>query len=32
MLVDTDVLVWYMRGNENAKQAIGNLASFSISV
>ncbi len=32
MLVDTDVLVWYMRGNEKAKRAIKNLKSFSISV
>jgi predicted nucleic acid-binding protein len=32
MLVDTDVLVWYMRGNEKAKRAIENLKSFSISV
>jgi predicted nucleic acid-binding protein len=32
MLVDTDVLVWYMRGNEKAKRAIKNLTGFSISV
>ena len=32
MLVDTDVLVWYMRGNEKAKRVIENLKSFSISV
>ena len=32
MLVDTDVLVWYMRGNEKAKRAIKNLQGFSISV
>jgi len=32
MLVDTDVLIWYMRGSDKAKQAIKNLASFSISV
>ncbi|MGB5750798.1 MAG: type II toxin-antitoxin system VapC family toxin [Desulfobacterales bacterium] len=32
MLVDTDVLVWYMRGNEKAKRAIRNLTEFSISV
>jgi predicted nucleic acid-binding protein len=32
MLVDTDVLVWYMRGNEKARRAIVNLNSFSISV
>jgi len=32
MLVDTDVLVWYMRGNEKAKRVIEDLKSFSISV
>jgi predicted nucleic acid-binding protein len=32
MLVDTDVLVWYMRGNKKAKQVIGNTKGFSISV
>jgi predicted nucleic acid-binding protein len=32
MLVDTDVFVWYMRGNEKAKRVIDNLKSFSISV
>lgn len=32
MLVDTDVLVWYMRGNEKAKRVIKNLNSFSLSV
>ncbi len=32
MLVDTDVLVWYMRGNEKAKRVMENLKSFSISV
>ena len=32
MLVDTDVLVWYMRGNEKAKRTIRNLTEFSISV
>ena len=32
MLVDTDVLVWYMRGNEKSKRAIQNLQGFSISV
>ncbi len=32
MLVDTDVLVWYMRGNEKAKKVIRNTNGFSISV
>jgi len=32
MLVDTDVLVWYMRGNEKAKKVIKNTNAFSISV
>ena len=32
MLIDTDVLVWYMRGNDKAKRVIENLNSFSISV
>jgi predicted nucleic acid-binding protein len=32
MLIDTDVLVWYMRGNEKAKHAIQNSDGFSISV
>ena len=32
MLVDTDVLVWYMRGNKKAKQVIKNTNGFSISV
>ncbi len=32
MLVDTDVLVWYMRGDEKANRAIRNLKGFSISV
>jgi predicted nucleic acid-binding protein len=32
MLVDTDVLVWYMRGNEKARQAIKKIDRFSISV
>lgn len=31
MLVDTDVLIWYMRGNENAYDAIESLDRFSIS-
>jgi predicted nucleic acid-binding protein len=32
MLIDTDVLVWYMRGNEKARQIIENLESIAVSV
>jgi len=32
MLIDTDVLIWYMRGNEKAYQTIENLNNFFISV
>ena len=32
VLVDTDVIIWYMRGNEKAYQAIENLNEFAISV
>jgi hypothetical protein len=32
MLVDTDVLIWYMRGNAKALRAIEALDEFSISV
>ena len=32
MLIDTDVLVWYMRGNEKARRLIRNTNDFSISV
>ncbi len=32
MLVDTDVLIWYMRGNEKAGKAISDLDGFSVSV
>ncbi len=32
MLIDTDVLIWYLRGNQKAKNFIENLPSFSISV
>lgn len=32
VLIDTDVLIWYMRGNEKAYDTIENLDSFSISV
>lgn len=32
ILIDTDVLIWYMRGNEKAYDTIENVSSFSISV
>ena len=32
MLVDTDVLIWYMRGNEKAYEVIEELSGFSLSV
>lgn len=32
MIVDTDVLIWYLKGNENAFEAIDELNKFSISV
>ena len=32
MLVDTDVLVWYLKGNENAYQVIENSSNFFISI
>lgn len=32
MLIDTDVLIWYMRGNDKAYQVIENLDNFFISV
>jgi len=32
MLVDTDVLIWYMRGNKNAFKAIEKNVNFHISV
>ena len=32
MIIDTDVLIWYLRGNEKAFQLIENLEKFSISV
>jgi predicted nucleic acid-binding protein len=32
MIVDTDVLIWYMRGNQNASKTIERLDSFFISV
>lgn len=31
-LIDTDVLIWYLRGNEKAFTTIENLESFNISV
>jgi len=32
MLIDTDVLIWYLKGNEHAYQVIENSSSFFISV
>ena len=32
MLVDTDVLIWYLKGNKNAYQVIENSINFFISV
>jgi predicted nucleic acid-binding protein len=32
MIIDTDVLIWYLRGNEKAFQLIENLENLSISV
>lgn len=32
MFIDTDVLIWYMRGNKNALNLINSLPEFSISV
>ena len=32
MIVDTDVMIWYMRGNEKARRAIESLGSFSITI
>lgn len=31
MIVDTDVLIWHMRGNRKAKKVFDNIGSFSIS-
>ena len=32
MLIDSDVLIWYMRGNENAKRIVAKAIPFNISV
>lgn len=32
MVIDTDVLIWYLRGNDKALKLIENLGNFSISV
>ena len=32
MVIDTDVIIWYMKGNEKAYKAIENSMSFFISV
>jgi predicted nucleic acid-binding protein len=32
MIIDTDVLIWYMKGNEKAYKAVENSANFFISV
>lgn len=32
MIIDTDVLIWYLRGNDKAKEAVINAIPFSISV
>lgn len=32
MIIDTDVLIWYMKGNERAYKTIENSKNFSISV
>jgi predicted nucleic acid-binding protein len=32
MILDTDVLIWYLRGNDKAFQLIENLDTFSLSV
>lgn len=32
MIIDTDVLIWYMKGNEKAYKAVEDSANFNISV
>jgi len=32
LIIDTDVLIWYLRGNEKAKETVENYIPFSISV
>ncbi len=32
MLIDTDVLIWYLRGNEKARDVVENSPGFSLSV
>jgi predicted nucleic acid-binding protein len=32
MVIDTDVLIWYMKGNEKAQRAIENSTNFFVSV
>ena len=32
MIIDTDVIIWYMRGNNNAQKVINSFDSFAISV
>lgn len=32
MIIDTDVLIWYMRGNQKAFELIENMSSFHLSV
>lgn len=32
MIIDTDVLIWYLRGNEHAKRIVESTLPFSISV
>lgn len=32
MIIDTDVLIWYLRGNERARKAVEEAVPFSVSV